>query len=78
MNDNHQARREWMLATADRHANELIALVEHAEPAIPADRRWLVALAVFVRQALPDRPTPTDVGEAMAAVSVALHEAIKP
>jgi hypothetical protein len=71
------AARSRLLRIARERAEELRALVPLCEPAIPADKQWIVVLAAFCRANMPEQPNANDVGQALAAVSVALHAALQ-
>jgi hypothetical protein len=69
------AARSRLQRDASEYAAELRALVALAEPSVPPEHRWLIALAVYARAALPIDTTPDNIGAALAAVSVTLKQA---
>lgn len=69
------AARSRLHRDAREYAAELRAIVALAEPHVEPEHRWMVALACYARAALPDDAKPTDIGAALAAVSIALKEA---
>lgn len=84
MNETEMAARKRAAAARSRlnrdareYAAELRAIVALAEPLVAPDDRWLVALAAYVRAALPDSAKPSEIGAALAAVSIALSEAAR-
>lgn len=60
---------------ASEYAAELRAIVALAEPLVEPEARWLVALAVYVRAALPSDARPSDIDAALTAVALSLNEA---